>query len=385
MLIYWIWLALKADISEQEKLAVLAHFGSPEDVYFAQEQAYSALEALRPEAVAALCDKKLEEAEKILGLCTRKKIRVLTWHDDLYPSRLKNIADPPLVLYYKGRLPDFDREPMIGVVGTREASAYGLSVARNMGEEIARCGGIVVSGMAAGIDAMATEGALIAEKPAVGVLGCGADRVYPTSNRRLYMKMEQAGCLLTEYPPGTPPYKWNFPRRNRIISGIFCGVLVIEAPEKSGALITARQALEQGRDVYVVPGNIGVTTCAGSNALLRDGAGAVFSGWDVVSEYAHLYPDKIQKIAALTEPSLKSDTKAVDNMQQTAYIDEEDSLSDLNQDERAILAYMRSGEQNIDELIAASGLDTGTVLAALTLLEVKGKVVTLPGRRVALC
>ena len=384
MLIYWVWLAEKENISAQDKLTVLQYFGSPEDVFFATEQAYRRLETLEAAALEELCDKNLQNAEKILNSCTRKRIHILTWKDASYPAKLKNIADPPLVLYYKGKLPDFDREPMVGVVGTREASAYGLSAAKQMAKEIALCGGVVVSGMAAGIDAMATEGALEAGKPVVGILGCGADRVYPTKNRRLFMKMEQQGCLLTEYPPGTAPYKWNFPRRNRIISGLSCGVLVVEAPQRSGALITARQALEQGRDVFVVPGNIGVASCEGSNALLRDGAAAVFSGWDVMEEYAYLYPEKIQKAPVEKEEIPVVDKKTVDNAPKKTYSDLEKQDSDLTQDERTVLEKLQTGEQNIDELIAGTGLATGAVLSALTLLEIKGRVVTLPGRRVAL-
>lgn len=384
MLIYWIWLAEKGDIKEPEKLAALEHFGSPEDIFFAERVAYDQFGQLSTNASQSLCDKNLENAEKILAICARKKIRILTWQDANYPARLKNIPDPPLLLYYKGTLPDFDREPMIGVVGTRNASAYGMSAAKDLAKQISQCGGIVVSGMAAGIDTMAAEGALAAQKPTVGVLGCGVDRVYPSLNRRLYAKVEQQGCLISEYPPGTAPHKWNFPKRNRIISGLSCGVLVVEAPERSGALITARQALEQGRDVYVVPGNIGVASCEGSNALLREGATAVFSGWDIMSEYTHLYPDKIQKAGTVKTPSAGIDPNPVDSRQQNIYSDGEESASDLSAEERAVLELLKAGEQNVDELIAASGMDTGAVLAALTLLEVKDMVVTLPGRRASL-
>lgn len=379
MLLYWIWLATRPNMHEREKLAVLERFGRAEDVYFASEDAYSAVDNLSQAAFADLRDKSLKDAEKILADCTKRKINILTWQDAAYPSRLKNISDPPLILYYKGRLPAFDDEPMIGIVGTRKASAYGRTVAQQMGREVAQGGGIVVSGMAEGVDGMATEGALSAGKTAVGVLGCGVDRIYPISNRALFRKMEQQGCLISEYPPGTPPSKWNFPRRNRIISGMSCGVLVVEAPAKSGALITARQALEQGRDVFVVPGNINTASCAGSNALLRDGAAAVLCGWHVLSEYEGMYPDKIHQteVSAPKAP----DKKSVDNKPASSYIDLETS-ADLSGDERTVLGCLKDGEQNIDELIAEAGLSAAAVLAALTMLEVKGYVQTLPGRRV---
>ncbi len=377
MRIYWLWLAANPGLTEREKMTVLQYFDSPEDCYYADQETYSAIGNLSDKGIAALCDKDLSEAEKILSACEKKKIRILTYGDDPYPGFLRNIVDPPLVLYYRGVLPDFNREPMIGVVGTRKASAYGLSTARQMGRQIAAHGGIVVSGMAEGIDAMATWGALDEGKIAVGVLGNGVDRIYPTCNRELFRKMEQLGCLISEYPPGTAPEKWNFPKRNRIISGLSNGVLVVEAPQRSGALITARQALEQGRDVFVVPGNIGVSSCEGSNALLKDGAVLVTSGWDVVGEYAYRYPDKIRE--EIQTDKIAADKIVVDNLMPPLYSDLENNAADLDDTEKAILTAIGPGEQLIDTVIAETGLDSSTVLAALTMLEVSGFVTTRPG------
>ncbi len=377
MRLYWLWLASRPGMTEREKMAVLLHFGSPEDCYYADAAAFRGIGNLSKSALEALCDKDLQEAEAIVAACEKKKIHILTLGDEAYPSMLRNIIDPPLVLYYRGVLPDFDRELAIGIVGTRKASAYGLSTARKLGRQIAAYGGLVVSGMAEGIDAMAIWGALDAGKTAVGVLGNGVDRVYPRCNRELYRKMEQKGCLISEYPPGTAPDRWNFPKRNRIISGLSCGVLVVEAPQKSGALITARQALEQGRDVFVVPGNIGISTCEGSNALLKDGAALVTSGWDVVGEYAARYPDKIQKEIP---PARQADDKiVVDNAMPTLYSDLENIAADLSDTEREVLAVIGTQEQLIDTVIAKTGLSSQDVLAALTMLEVSGYVTTRPG------
>ena len=295
MQLYWIWLSMLPGISEREKRYMLAYFGSPEDCYHGEEADFAGMEELHQSAAEALQNKDLTQARGILRLCEKYGIEILTFYDKRFPVVLRNIPDPPLVLYYRGKLPEFNTRPMIGVVGTRKASVYGLKSARQLGKELTQHGMLVVSGMAEGIDAMATWGALDACGTPVGVLGCGVDRIYPRCNRDLFRKMEHEGCLLSEYPPGTPPNRWQFPRRNRIISGLSCGVLVVEAPEKSGALITARQALEQGRDVYVVPGNIGVETCAGSNGLLRDGAVAVMSGWDIAGEYVYHYPSIITR------------------------------------------------------------------------------------------
>ena len=372
MLIYWIWLASRQGMTAWEKQVVLAYFGSPEDCYFAKEAAYKNIEELSKTAVEALCDKDIQEAETILAACAKKKIHILTWQDARYPVALKNISDPPMILYYRGILPEFNDHPFIGVVGTRKASAYGLKLAETVAKQIAQCGGIVVSGMAEGIDAMATRGALSQGKPVVGVLGCGVDVVYPRCNRELFLKMERNGCLISEYPPETKPNKWNFPRRNRIISGLSSGVLVVEAPAKSGALITARQALEQGRDVFVTPGNVGIASCEGSNGLLRDGGIMVTSGWDILSEYVHRYPDKIQQT--------QNDKKPIDIPAPAPYIDQDHNT---NSPEEAILACLEDGEQIIDAIIEKTGLSSGAVLAALTVLEVTGEVVTRPGGWVA--
>lgn len=416
MQLYWIWLATRPGLGDRGRRLLLDRFADAEEIYFADTEEYARVEGLSAEAAASLRDKSLLGAEQILEDCSREKIQILTWQDALYPKRLKNIADPPVVLYYKGSLPQVDALPVIAVVGTRSASAYGLSTAKRMGYQIASCGAVTVSGMAFGIDAMAMRGALSAGGKVIGVLGCGADVVYPTSNRALYADAVRQGCLLTEFPPGTPPISWNFPRRNRIISGLSCGVLVVEAPEKSGALITARQAADQGRDVFVVPGNIDVSTCRGSNALLRDGAIAVSSGWDVVSEYRDrfpgkitentaparqsAYPDEVAQASAEEDLSLlkvaqkprlpekkrsrsrREKKKEIDNTADPPYIDAEKSLPVLRPEEEMLLASIPPGGVLVDDVIAASGLPAGQVLSMLTMLEVKGIVTRLPGKRV---
>ena len=413
MLIHWLWLATRPHITDLVKVELVERFGDAEGVYFAGD--WSQVEGLTPEGVEALEDRSLALSQEILEECDRAGLRILTYQDAAYPKRLKNIPEPPLVLYYKGRLPDFDALPVIGVVGTRKASVYGLTAAKRMGYQIAKCGGLVVSGAASGVDAKAMEGALTAGSIAVAVLGCGADVVYPLSNQALFKDTERYGCLLSEFPPGTAPYKWNFPKRNRIISGLSCGVLVVEAPERSGALITARQAADQGRDVFVVPGNIDVPTCVGSNRLLREGAIAVSSGWDVISEYEGHFPGKIRRfdrpgkvesypdeVAAQTEkaplkvaqkPALpkqkpaekqKVDKKDIDNRATRPYIDVNDILSGLSADEQSIVSAIGEKTRLVDDVIAETGLPAGKVLATLTLLEVKGLVKRLPGRQVTL-
>ena len=417
MLVHWIWFAHRPGLNDRTKLALLRQFQDPEDIYFADSSAFDHIEGLSPEGKDALREKDLIPAEETLSFCQREKIHLLTIRDTAYPVRLKNIADPPVLLYYKGTLPDLDGNPVIGVVGTRKASAYGLTAAKRMGYQIGRCGGIVVSGMAYGIDGMAMSGALTAGQTTVGVLGCGVDIVYPASNRALFRDTENYGCILSEFAPGTPPAKWTFPKRNRIIAGLSCGVLVVEAPEVSGALITARQALDQGRDVFVVPGNIDLPTFVGSNRLLRDGAIPVSSGWDVLSEYQALYPDKIRKDtspsaqtaypdevlrASASEkpaarvaqtgkipekkqsPKEKSYKKVIDKGDNPPYIDLNDILPKLSQQEAAIVSALKNGERLVDDVIAETGLTTGKLLASLTMLELKGVICRHPGKRVSL-
>lgn len=414
---HWIWLAHRPGVSDRLKTALLEHFSDPEEIYYADSGAYDHIDGLTPEARESLLDKNLIPAEEILDRCGKKKLSILTIQDAQYPYKLKNIPDPPIVLYYKGQLPDWEDAPVIAIVGTRKASPYGLQTAKRMGYQIGKCGGIVVSGMAYGIDGLAMSGALTAGAVTVGVLGCGADVVYPQSNRALFRDVENYGCILSEFPPGTQPAKWTFPKRNRIISGLSNGVLVVEAPERSGALITARLAADQGRDVFAVPGNVDQTGCVGSNRLLKEGANVAMDGWDVMGEYEALYPGKIRKdtrpshmrvypqevrSAALAEkteekiaqnpgipmkksPLQKTKEKIIiDNGEPSPYSDVNKAPPKLSQEEQTIYDALRSGERLVDDVIAETGLTTGKILGLLTMMELKGLIRRLPGKRITL-
>ena len=408
MLLHWIWFAERPRVKAQTRRKLLEHFRTAEAVYEAGDEELGAAGTLTEAELESLGDKSTEGAAQILADCEKEGLRVLTWADRDYPDRLRNIFDPPAVLYYKGELPDFDAVPAIGIVGTRRASVYGLSAAEKMGYQIAKGGGLVISGMAAGIDAAATEGALRAGKTAVGVLGCGADVIYPRSNKKLFADMERYGCLISEFAPGTPPNKWNFPRRNRIVSGLSCGVVVVEAPEKSGALITAGTALDQGRDVFVIPGNVDVESFVGSNRLLRQGAVAVGSGWDVLSEYEALFPGRIVRDENAAEyaahgrsaaPSVRTGRgktvhkKAVDKSKTTLYIDESKQEAPepeapkrpaLTEEEQKVAGCVTAEPGLVDDVIARCGLPAGRVLMALTMLEIKKVIRRHPGKRVSL-
>ena len=390
MLLYWIWFS-ELNIPMTEKHRLLSRFGDPETLYHSGENQ----------------DKDLQGAEEILRKCNAKNIRLLPIDDAAYPARLRNTPDAPVLLYYKGILPDWNSVPFIGVVGTRKASAYGLQVAHQMGAQIAQSGGFVVSGGASGIDTAAMQGALDAGSPVIGVLGCGVDVVYPRHNRKLFEAVVQNGCLISEYPPEAQGIPWHFPARNRIISGMSNGTLIVEAPQKSGALITARWALEQGRDVFVVPGNINTVTCEGSNALLQEGATPVFCGWDVVSNYEILYPGKLTKhrktplytgekttakVAQTTQIPFEKPTgeetcrkKFIDNEENSTYsVVLENKKPALSNEEQAILAQLTREPKETAELIAKLNMPSGKVLSLLTMLSIKGLAVKHPGGRFSL-
>ena len=408
MLIHWLWFAELAGLQDEKKLELLRHFSDAEDIWQATRAELKNVECLSEEELGLLENRELSEAEHIWRICREKQIRVLTYGDAAYPERLRQIPDPPMVLYYQGIWPEFDKLPVIGVVGTRKATPYGMEMSRKLGYQISRCGGLVVSGGAAGIDTRALEGALSAGEPTAAILGNGVDVVFPAANRSLFQKIQQSGCLISEYPPGTPGYKWNFPRRNRIISGLSCGILVVEAPAKSGALITAELAMEQGRDVFVVTGNGDSPNCAGSNNLLRKGGIYADCGWDILSEYQNLFPERIQRDDSLPgllplnpekekivaqKPKIpeisgdnpgikqKKDKKAIDKQTDSTYSDCVDNPIGLTETEQKVLMSIQ-GECLVDDVVANSGLSSGVVIGALTMLELKGVIARLPGRRV---
>ena len=388
MYLFWLWLALLPKMSDTDKLHMLRLAGNPE-VLFRSDKA--ALLSLSPEEKRwlPLLDKSLDRAQAVMDRCNVLGIRLIPLNHFAYPPMLRAISDPPLLLYCKGELPDPNHIPLIGVVGTRKCSQYALSMARDLGYGLGQHGAGIVSGMAAGVDGAVTQGALQADAPAVGVLGCGLDVIFPKSNEALYAQMERKGCLLSEFPPGTPATKWNFPRRNRIISGLSVAVVVVEAPERSGALITARCALEQGRDVFAVPGRMGDPTCAGSNRLLRDGAGMVTCAWDILEYQAIRYPILRQTVAV---PSVFADSEPIEpiSIPQTAPRKISPAAvtpkqapapnpNDLSAEEQQVYAILSKELQHLDTVAVRTGLSASTIMTALTMLEIKGYITTQPG------
>ena len=386
---YWIWLSTRTGVSAAERQRLMVAFGAPERVYYADEDDLRPLN-LSERARAALSDRSLGEAEEILAACDRLDCRVVTLQDAEYPDRLRQIFDPPLLLYVKGRAIRFDDEAVITVVGSRAPSPYGLRCARTVGYQLASRGAVVLSGLARGIDAAAMTAALQAGGTAVGVLGGGLDVIYPAENRPLYEDVAARGCLLTEYPPGTRPLGEHFPRRNRIMSGLSLGVLVVEAAEHSGSLITARHALEQGRDVFAMPANVDAPRSQGGNRLIRDGEAELVTGAeDILQRYVPQFHGRLKYPSPgapgpedLPEPKLREEEPREarripepgpePEQNDIEIVPAEKQKTLFSDDEMAILRCLEREPLQSDDIIAGTGLPARRALSALTVLELRG-------------
>ena len=390
MLKYWVWLAELPGLKGPERLALLRHFGSPEELFFADREELLLVEGLPPARAELALNRDLSAADRILADCQRLGQRIMTIQDAEYPQRLRNIFNPPLVLYVKGRMPVMDEEAAIAVVGTRECTPYGTACGERLGRELAASGAVVVTGLARGVDSAAARGALRAGGTVVGVTGGGLDVVYPPENGDLYADVAATGVLLSEYPPGSPPDKAHFPVRNRIMSGLSVAALVVEAPGHSGALITARLALEQGREVYAVPGPIDAPDSVGCNRLIRDGAGLAAEGWDILRDFQERFPEKLRparKLPAWTplptrrraEPRRKPEPAPEPEKAPALRAVSREGLTD---DQIALLGVLEpEGPVQVDDLIESTGIPARRVSSALTMLEIDGCVRQHDGKR----
>ncbi|MBR6808221.1 MAG: DNA-processing protein DprA [Clostridia bacterium] len=310
--IYWIWLAENAGQGSVIAVKLVNAFGNASAVYAASaddlENICSETMSKREitQAKKILSDKSMDEAERIFESAVSLGQRIIVPTDEDYPRGLAALRNAPLVLYVMGELPKFNRDLCISVVGTRTMSDSGRRNSYAIGYGLAAGGAVVVSGMALGCDGMALSGAVSAGGKTVAVLGGGVDVVYPKDHRELYNTILRGGAVLSEYPPGTEPRGYHFPVRNRIISGLSAGSVVVEADIKSGALITARHAICQGRNVFAVPGEVGLPGSEGTNNLIKNGAFVVTSAEDVLTEYEFIYPHSV---------SLKSYHRAMRNFE----------------------------------------------------------------------
>ena len=345
---YWLGFSLVPGIGPKRLLLLARSFGDLGSAWHASELQLRGAH-LDSETTANLLRTRAQiDLSAELAKIDRAGARLLTPEDDDYPALLKTSADPPLALYVKGTLTAQD-DRALAIVGTRRATRYGRDSAAFFARELTRQGVTIVSGLAHGIDAAAHRGALDAGGRTLAVLGCGIDRVYPADHAELARQISQHGALISEFPMGSKPEARHFPRRNRVISGISLGVLVAEAPDKSGALITADYAAEQGREVFAVPGSIFNAVANGTNRLLQDGAKLVMSVEDILDELNIAY----HKVEARTLTR---------------------QIAPTGQRERALLKFLHLEPLHIDELVRRSGFPTADVMSTLTLLELQGYV-----------
>lgn len=408
---YWLWLTTRRGLGSAGLLRVLEHFLTPERAYYADPEEYVLIEGLSRAARASLEDKSLDSARRILEECQRQDIRVMTLGDGDYPERLRQISDPPVVLYLQGRSIPFDQEAAIAVVGARGCTPYGARTAGQMGLELARGGALLVSGCAAGIDRAALEGALRGGGRVVSLMAGGVDVRRPLENRGLLADVAARGVLISEYPPGTPPLGDHYHSRNRIISGLSLGVVAVEAKRRSGTMLTVGHALDQNRDIFAVPGNVDAPMSEGTNYLIRQGARLVTCARDVLEEYWDRFPDKLAPSAPLTpEAAMErlSDTLEAARMEsrreaaqvpmtsepqqeaaqppppsgpQKELIPLEEQKDRFTDDELELLRALAEGTGCADELVDRTQIPARRVLSALTMLQVEGAVEELPGRR----
>jgi len=422
--LYWIWLAQKCGVASRDFARLIRRVESPFELYRMESEELEGMYEISPRLRDALGEKSLEKAYGILRYCKKEGIGMLPYGDSRYPARLRNLEDPPVLLYYLGELPDFNNRLFIGVVGTRKMSEYGLQSAYTISYELSSANVCVVSGMASGVDGVAACAALEAGGDTVAVLGCGIDVIYPKEHRTLFRAIQRNGVILTEYAPGEKPLGFHFPKRNRIISGLCQGVLVVEGDLQSGAMITAARAIAQGREVFALPGKINEINAEGPNDLIREGANVALCAEDIILHYDFLYHSVIDyrtwrrsRGVAVSEKVLnkygvqyvpQSSEQRSENIEQKqerktrTSVEESVAVEKTERVEKAleknvsvettdpILASLDELTQQVfsllplDHAVAAdaflnAGIGIADAVTALTMLEISGLVQSLPG------
>ncbi|MFA7467031.1 MAG: DNA-processing protein DprA [Desulfotomaculaceae bacterium] len=353
------WLAWHIILAGQARRfwEIINHFGDPAKAWYAPDKEFGTVPGMPARYHNDILNRRrntnLDQVAAFLD-SGNKKISLLFYTDEDYPEQLKNIFDPPPVLYLRGNRNSL-RDMSVALVGSRQASPYGLSVAESLARDLAAAGVGVVSGMARGIDTAAHQGAIKSGGRTVAVLGCGVDVVYPRENVKLVEEIASTGAVISEFPPGSRPEPWHFPVRNRVISGLSRLVVVVEATEKSGALITANVALEQGRDVMAVPGQITAPYSRGPNNLIKQGAAVVLSAGDIMAELG---------MGVLFTP----------------HANDSSSHLKMSADEEQLNQLIEYQPVSVEMLVQKTGLPAGQVLTALMFLEIKGLIKQMPGR-----
>ena len=435
-ILYWLWLAEACGPASKYFGQLVTSYDDPFELYRMEDEEIEHLEGASRVLKDRLCDKSLESAYSILRYCKKNKIDVIPYRDPRYPARLRTLEDPPVLLYCLGKFPDMNRRLCIATVGTRTMSEYGRDTAYRFSYEMAAAGAVVVSGMALGIDGVCAAAALEANGTTVAVLGSGISVIYPKEHTTLFEKIAQKGAVITEHRPDARPNGSNFPRRNRIISGICQGTVVIEGAPGSGALITASRAIAQGRELFALPGKVGENNAKGPNELIQNGAHVALSAEDVLRFYDFLYHDVIdykhlsrakkqthaimrtieryevswresraprvkaemadaetataaprvprqrakKETEAICDAPVSKNASSKEATNDSARADRsQEILVSLDDTSRKVLDAMPLDRAVSPDALVATGLDMGDVMTSLTMLELGGFVSSLPG------
>ena len=420
-ILYWLWLSERCGVASTDFGRLITRFESPYDLYRLEDEELEQLEGIDERLKRRLSDKDLDFAYRTRYECSKMGISVIPYGDSRYPKRLRELKDPPVLLYVMGELPVMEHRLCIGMVGTRSISEYGRESAYKISYELASAYAVVVSGMALGVDGVCAAGALAAGGSTVAVLGCGLSVVYPKEHARLMRAIARNGAVISEYPPATRPFGGNFPKRNRIISGLCQGVFVVEGAKGSGALITAARASEQGRDVFALPGKIDDCNSEGPNELIKDGAIPVVSTEDILGRYDFLYHERINfrglnearknpypmeaamsdygvsdssdRIEIKQRPPVRKPVgetvtekkkvpesharleKAPEVKQETAAV----CMDGLEPEWVKVMEAMPVGQPVSADTLTVDGISTADVITAMTMLEINGICEGLPG------
>ena len=442
--LYWVWLSCKLGIANRDFPRLMLKYNNPYDIYAASQQELSQVDGVSRTTCERLSDKKLNIASGIVEYCAKAGVHIMPYSSELYPNRLRLLDAPPVLLYVRGNMPFMDDKVCIAAVGTRRMSEYGRDCAYKIAYELGAAGVVTVSGLALGIDGVVAGGTIRGGGQTVAALGCGIDIMYPREHAKLASIVAANGAVVTEYAPGTPPIGDHFPVRNRIISGMCQGTLVFEADSKSGAIITANQAMRQGRQVFAIPGNLGEENTLGTNTLLRDGAILTMETDDILNEYRQLYdkqldmprlaaarrrfefsenilqemgvsaryargtaPQRSNKPSAPRESFQKNTPKMQKTSRRRGYHADDEAvvkvadkaintknmatsthangdrsseiLASLDEKHRALFAEIPDDRAITADALAKLGYSIGEVMTAMTMLELKGLVNSLPG------
>lgn len=386
---YWIAIVDALGFGNSRINNILEHYKDAKSFFDAGLDSWKLCGFLSAKNIEKLRAMSLNKAYKVIEKCENLGYGIVTIENPQYPDKLKNIGNPPGVLYVKGRLPSFDDSLCISIVGTRSSSAYGNKISFEMGYKLAKAGAIVISGGAIGIDCLAQKGALQARGKAIAVLGCGINFNYLMANKNLRDAIAQSGALISEYPPDYRCFSWTFPMRNRVISGMSDGVLVVEAGEKSGSLITAKMALEQGRDLFAVPGNINSSVSDGTNKLIKICAKPVMRVEDILEEYYHLYPGlrrvsdvNVPAAHVAKEPSAPDEgDKNKPDFKASKETSSQEVLDGLSARANAVFEVLTDRPMTVDELSELTELSVPEVLQAITELELYELIRPHAGKR----